>query len=246
MSGIDAQLDLTGFVSGTVTDENGEPIPNIFIDFYSLDADGFPSGEGFGGTTNDLGRFHVPFVAPGDYVIGFTDLSGTYVNEYYDDHLNIFDGELVHVSAGAGHHGHRRRAGVRRSPVGHRDRLRGQRPGRHQARARHPPRRGLGVVRRGVHLHHHEDGAYQIDGLPTGTYRVEFNDPARTYLSERYDDQLPIDEGTPITVTAPGTTDRIDASLAKAARVTGTVTDGAGEPIEGIFVALRGLEDGNW
>ncbi len=32
----------------------------------------------------------------------------------------------------SGHHGHRRRAGVRRSPVGHRDRLRGQRPGRHR------------------------------------------------------------------------------------------------------------------
>ncbi len=47
-------------------------------------------------------------------------------------------------------------------------------------------------------------------------------------------------------MTAPGTTDHIDASLAKAAIVTGTVTDGAGEPIEGIFVSLRGLEDGNW
>ena len=98
---IDAELELTGFVSGTVTDEQGEPISNIYIDFYSLDENGFPSGEGFGGTTNDLGRYHVPFVAPGDYVIGFTDLSGTYVNEYYDDHLSIFDGDLVHVSAGA-------------------------------------------------------------------------------------------------------------------------------------------------
>ena len=47
-------------------------------------------------------------------------------------------------------------------------------------------------------------------------------------------------------MTAPATTGGIDASLAKAAQVTGTVTDESGQPIEGIFVALRGLEDGNW
>ena len=207
VSGIDAQLDLTGFVSGTVTDENGEPISNIFIDFYSLDADGFPSGEGFGGTTNDLGRFHVPFVAPGDYVVGFTDLSGNYVNEYYDDHLSIFDGELVHVSAGADTTG----IDAELAFGGH---LAGT--------VTDSEGNGLGDIRLelGILLDGdwasfgeeytyitNEDGTYQIDGLPTGTYRVEFNDPSRTYLSEQYDDQLPNDEGTPVTVTAPETTE---------------------------------------
>ena len=243
---IDAELELTGFVSGTVTDEQGEPLSNIYIDFYSLDEDGFPSGEGFGGTTNDLGRYHVPFVTPGDYVIGFTDLSGTYVNEYYDDHLNIFDGDLVHVSAGADTTG----IDAELALGGH---LSGT--------VTDSEGNGLGdiEIELGILLDGDwasfgeeytyitdEDGTYQIDGLPTGTYQVEFNDPERTYLSERYDDKGPLDEGTPVTVTAPATTVGIDASLAKAARVTGTVTDESGEPIEGIFVALRGLEDGNW
>ena len=41
-------------------------------------------------------------------------------------------------------------------------------------------------------------------------------------------------------------TSGIDAALADAAHVTGTVTDEAGDPLEGIFVSLRALEDGNW
>ena len=41
-------------------------------------------------------------------------------------------------------------------------------------------------------------------------------------------------------------TSGIDAELADAAHVTGTVTDEAGNPLEGIFVSLRALEDGNW
>ena len=246
VSNIDAELEQTGFVSGTVTDEQGEPISNIFIDFYSLDEDGFPSGEGFGGTTNDLGRYHVPFVAPGEYIIGFTDLSGTYVNEYYDDQLSIFDGELVAVTAGADTTG----IDAELALGGH---LSGT--------VTDSEGNGLGgiEIQLGILLDGewdsfgeeftyvtNEDGTYQIDGLPTGTYRVEFIDPERTYLSEQYDDKGPQDEGTPITVTAPATTGGINASLAKAAQVTGTVTDESGQPIEGIFVALRGLEDGNW
>ena len=78
----------------------------------------------------------VPFVPPGDYVVGFIDLSGTYVNEYYDDHLSFFDGDLVTVTAGADTDRHRRRARARRPPLGHGDRLQGDRPRRHRDRAR--------------------------------------------------------------------------------------------------------------
>ena len=149
VSNIDAELEQTGSVSGTVTDEEGKPLQHLHR--LLLPRRGrLPLGRGTraappmtsAGTT-------VPVRGPGRYVIGFTDLSGTYVNEYYDDQLSIFDGELV-PSPRAGHDRHRRRAGARRPPVGHRDRLRGQRPRRHRDPARHPPRRGVGLVRRGV------------------------------------------------------------------------------------------------
>ena len=91
-----------------------------------------------------------------------------------------------------------------------------------------------------------DDGTYQLDGLPAGTWRVGFVDQEGSYLSEYYDDVTDFEQSTDIDVVAGDETPGIDAELADAAHVTGTVTDEQGHPLEGIFVSLRALEDGNW
>ena len=100
VSGIDAELARFGTISGRVTDEEGNPIGGIFIDVLEVTDDGPPFDSPGGTTTAANGTYRFPFTPAGTYVVGFTDLDGTYVNEYYDDQLSIFDADPVTVTAG--------------------------------------------------------------------------------------------------------------------------------------------------
>ncbi|MBN2390863.1 MAG: leucine-rich repeat domain-containing protein [Anaerolineae bacterium] len=75
------------------------------------------------------------------------------------------------------------------------------------------------------------DGTYQIDGLGQDIdYRVEFVDPTHIYAPEYYDNQLALEESTPVTVTLGETRMGIDAVLlpavVKSATPAVTVTNG--------------------
>ena len=67
-------------------------------------------------------------------------------------------------------------------------------------------------------------GSYSIGGLAAGTYRVEFRDLENNYARESYADAEDLDLGVDILVAADQTVSGINASLAKASRITGTVT----------------------
>ena len=90
------------------------------------------------------------------------------------------------------------------------------------------------------------DGTYDVGGLPTGTYRVSFYDESGTYLGECYDDATSVDFATDIPVTAGATTGSIDAALASAGHITGTVTaEVGGVPIADVAVSVyKQYQDG--
>jgi 5-hydroxyisourate hydrolase-like protein (transthyretin family) len=247
VAGIDAVLARFGTISGTVTDEQGDPIGGIFIDVLTITDDGPPFDSPGGTVTASNGTYRFPFVPPGDsYAVYFDDLDATYVNEYYDDHLSIFESDLVSVTAGGTTGGIDAELATAGSLSGTVTDENGD---------------GLGDI--GIDLGHlvdgewwsygeeygfhtAPDGTYDLGGLPPGTWRVGFVDQSRDHLSEWYDDVTDFEDATELTVTAGQETTGIDAELAKAAHVTGTVTDEQGHPLEGIFVALRALEDDHW
>jgi hypothetical protein len=75
------------------------------------------------------------------------------------------------------------------------------------------------------------DGTYQLDDLGQDIdYRVEFIDPTHIYAPEYYDNQLTLEESTPVTVTPGMTRTDIDAVLSpavvKSATPAVTVTNG--------------------
>lgn len=88
-------------------------------------------------------------------------------------------------------------------------------------------------------------GVYTATALPTGTYFVLFR-PSDTYVPEAYNDHvLEADTYDYVPVTAPAVVSGIDAELAPGSRISGTVTDGAtGDPIEGVFVEILDLHGG--
>ena len=87
------------------------------------------------------------------------------------------------------------------------------------------------------------DGTYDIGGLHTGSYRVEFQDWSGEYLDECYNDKPSLDAADDVPVTAGQTTSGIDAALAVAGHITGTVTGGGGA-LEDVSVAAY-VSDGS-
>jgi hypothetical protein len=247
VSNIDAELARLGTISGTVTDEQGNPIDGAFYDILAYNPDGPPFTDIGGGEVPASGHYSFPFVDAGTYIVFFYDQSGAHVPEYWDDQLSFFDATLVTVTAGGTVSG----VDAELADAGH---LAGtvtdaQGDGigdvEIQLAREVAPGEWFGFGEE-YGYHTDADGTYSIDGLPPGHYRVGFADQSGTYLSEYYDDVTDFGDATGIDVAAHAHVTGIDAELAEAAHVTGTVTDDQGHPIEGIFVALRALEDGHW
>lgn len=75
-------------------------------------------------------------------------------------------------------------------------------------------------------------GEYHLGGLPDGSYRLRFGSPDPELLSEFWENQYRGNSGTVIAVVSGQTTAGVDAALAAAGYISGTVTSGAdGQPL---------------
>ena len=82
-----------------------------------------------------------------------------------------------------------------------------------------------------------QNGAYRVRNLAAGRYVVQFRECWRGgYGSRWYRHQATPQSGTPVTVTAGGTTPGIDEVLAPAGSISGRVTNRAGKPLAGACV----------
>ena len=83
------------------------------------------------------------------------------------------------------------------------------------------------------------DGSYSMNGIPPGTYVLDF-DPSNgtNYIEQFYNDVGPNGVPTPVSLTA-GATRVFNAALASGAEISGRVTDAAtGQPVPDVFVQL--------
>ena len=84
------------------------------------------------------------------------------------------------------------------------------------------------------------DGTYEITGLPAGNYRVHaYQYPEVYWIGEVYDNTQDWDAYTPVSVTAGAETFDIDFTLELGGAITGTVKDGDGNGIEGIWIVAN-------
>lgn len=229
VTGIDASLALGGVITGRVTDEAGNPIAGATVGAFATDVRF--------ATTDASGEYRIVGLATDAYVVSFTPPQGAnFVGEHYRDAPDYSAAESVNV--------------VQRQTVSRIDAalaaggiIEGV-----VTDEQGNPIEGIAVFAFGAgDTVTDASGRYQIVGLPTGGYNVQFSPvppgespmpPVGNYAPEFYDDAATQEAATLVLVTQGQTTAGIDAALAAGAAIDGHVTDLSGSPLAWIWVEL--------
>ncbi|HEX8344822.1 MAG TPA: carboxypeptidase regulatory-like domain-containing protein [Actinoplanes sp.] len=233
--------DRTG-IRGVLTDKPGHPIAGASVEFRVVG-----SGDYVGqATTGADGSYRITNILPGRYVVCFVTTSQTkgpsptgYLSGCYRQQPYGYGdtGTPVAVTAGKMANDINDYLAV---------------AGAISGRITDPSGGGIGNVKVVAGTSRYgsstatssADGSYTLTGLQAASYQICFDANHATgaastgYFSECYDNQPPWSGGTDIPVRLGQTTPGINATLAVAGAVTGTVTDPAGNPVAGVFAYL--------
>ena len=90
------------------------------------------------------------------------------------------------------------------------------------------------------------DGSYTISDLASGTYRVKFVDPSGNYVSEYYDDKYSFELATNFDIEEGETAENINADLALAGSISGTISLDSGGTETGLVASAWSNASGSW
>ena len=236
VSGISAQLSVAGTISGTVTDTSGNPIAGICANAWSVQGPFMGSSP-----TSTTGTYTISGLATGSYYVGFSSCtnSSDYVTQYYDSTPN---GATAYAAATAVSV----TAGSNTPNVNAQMTVGGSISGTITDASGNPVAGicamavtggfGMGSPPSGV------DGTYELNGLASGPYTVEFFGCGATtsYASQFYTGSAggsaSASNALVVTVTAGVLTTGINAVMAAGGSISGAVTDASGAPLAGICV----------
>ena len=91
-----------------------------------------------------------------------------------------------------------------------------------------------------------ESGDYAVSGLASGIYRAEFEDPAGNYAKQFFDNKTSFTLATNFSVTDGQVTPNINAAMALAGKISGTVTKAGGGGLGDIAVSAWVNVAGTW
>lgn len=238
-SGIDAALSVGGVIKGTVTDSSGSPIEGIWVF-----ADGTIAQAGFA-KTDASGGYDLVGLWTDEYVIYFSPKSvegfdppvGNYLREYYNDTRDPATAERIPVEEGFAVSG----IDASLAPGGVIAGIVIDEGGN--------PLEGIEVspVWGGYSVPTDPAGAYRLEALETGEYKVSFDPPFDSnYISEWYDDKQDFESADHVPVVAGAVTDGINAALSLGGIVEGRVTDPSGNPLSGVHVSAFSEQGSGW
>jgi len=226
-SGIDFALQRGGTVSGRVRESAGwTPVPGCLVsisDYYTW--------QWVADAETDRNGDYAVVLPPGTYTFRASPSAAGlgYLDEYYDGVYAEY--QVTPVSIGVGD----RRVGVdfdldeRGWVSGHIYEHDGVTPVSNVYVYAEDAHTGEWI--RGTGCDH--DGRYLL-GLPSGTYvlRAMPEWSGLNFANEWYDGAFDREDATEVTVAAPGETTNIDFTLEEGARISGTVLDAAGGPVD--------------
>lgn len=215
-------------ISGTVTDSSGESLADVCVD-----ADKDLSWEWGSATTGADGTYRIDDLVAGEYTIYFSPCArpSPYLSEWYDDKPDWESADRVPVADGAEVSGINAALTRRGSITGTVTNEQGDPLGEICVFARSEDWEWGGYADTSP------DGRYAIAGLPSGGYRVHFQDCGQgLHLPEWYDNKQRLLEADLVPVVEEATTADINAALALGGSIAGQVTGEQGQPLEGICV----------
>jgi len=236
-AGIDAALEKSGSVGGTVTDAGtGEPVAGINVCAERTSGNSYNCE-----TSGPDGTYTISGLRPGSYKVSFR--SGwietgpgeyepvSYVRQYYDGKATEGAADPVSVAAGATSTGIdaamvpgaevEGTVGDGTAPVEDVEVCAYQATSQKEA--------GCGNT--------DEEGNYLIAGIPNGSYKLRFLPSTESvYAPQYYDGKSTFAAADAVALAAGAKTTGIDATLIEAGKISGTVTKAGGGAVQGLQV----------
>ncbi|MEN6560318.1 MAG: carboxypeptidase regulatory-like domain-containing protein, partial [Acidobacteriota bacterium] len=230
--GIDAALGTAGVIAGRITDGEGNPIESVQVTACD------PAGMALQSASTDAdGNYSLGRLPTGTFKIRFnaaTVASANYISEYYPDVLGLNEAQEIAVTAGnstSGIDGVLAEAGAISGTI--------------------TDSGGQACVSANVYAFSPDGsfslsattdaaGAYAIRNLPPGDYRVRFRPSTENMTVEWYNDRADFTAADVVTVAAGATVSGLDAAFSsETGLITGLVTNGSGDPVEGLTVVAQ-------
>lgn len=246
VSGRDARLATAGHITGTVTGTDGSGLGDVRVIAYEYDEQAEYWRVVESAYTDLSGDYDIGGLAADTYRLEFRPGSPEHLGEYYDDESRVVAADDVVVGPGA--------------TVSGRDATLS--PGSHvTGTVTGDDGSGLADVRVVARRYDEQDdwweivqstyttgsGDYDLSGLSPGAYRLEFDPDSPQLLGEFFHDKATLDAADDVVVGADTTVTDLDARLAPASHITGTVTDTTGNPLADVEVtAYRDVGGDEW
>ncbi len=230
-------LAQAGAITGTVTNSSGVGISGVIVRPYDAVSNAISNISGLttvGMTTDANGNYMLSGMPAGSYKLNFepnTSVITGYSAQWYNNKNSITVADPVVVTAGA------TTPAINATLI-----LGGKISGTVTDSS------GAGIANVNVSAYDavtnsyvsgsgatSSTGTYTIQGLSSGNYKVLFT-PLSSYIPQWFNNQSSITAGDTVTVTAGATTPLVNATLALAGKISGTVVSSAGSGMSGITV----------
>ena len=236
-AGIDAEMVVAGSIQGTVKDSGANLLNGICVEAY----DSGGSYRSFA-QTDASGEYTVRDLDTGDYRLSFYRCGSpaNVLGEYYENKQDLESADQISVVLGSDTTGINAELAVGGSISGNvTDELAGP---LEDICIRAYSESGGGYV---AGDQTDPAGDYTIVGLSTDNYMVQFYDcGSNDVISEYYNDKRERYLADPVAVVQGADTSGIDAELAPAGTISGTVADSNSDPLEDICVDAWNEEEG--
>jgi hypothetical protein len=230
-AGINFNLELSGSISGLITDAGTEqPIENLTVFAYDY------SSVEFVRTNRTLsdGSYSIIGLPPGNYRVKVGGVGTSYPQKYFDNTHSWNAAASVALEQGqpiTGININLCKAGNISGVVT--DSSNGQ------------PIEGITICARddsigfnGCGTQTQSDGSYQFTNLPAGEFKVSGYDPENSYARKYYNGSYSPDSATSVVVISNQTTANINMALEKGGAIVGSIFDNNSQPIADVWVLV--------
>ena len=244
--GIDAQLSTPATISGTVWDDpDGIKWPQALV--YAYRADGSHGRElaGLAWTWYGGGDYTISGLAAGTYRLYAWDYSDYLSSMWHSDAATIDDADPITVADGDDYTGADFKLPAKGSLGGTVTDPGGALLGGIQIEAYQD--KGGGDWEYIADASTDSTGAYEIDGLGEGSYKVRFRDGTFAFAPQWFDGRQSMGAADTVPVVGGSLTPGVDAVLEGSSSISGHVTDPGGDPQGGVEVQVWASDGhGGW